>query len=174
MAQQLFSCFIFCTDIPTEKPRHLAHFFHNLGKKLPTYNYLGMQNGRKNISSMILAAKTTATMISENKISKLKKPAPTTNIITLLSVVLRQPIHRDVRHYYCYYCTYQYIVLKRGLNAVSWVVIHTKKGFRHLTFSSPSFVISQLILSVGGTEKKKKRILHMSCQLASCQDELKL
>ena len=169
MAQQLFSCFIFCTDIPTEKPRHLAHFFHNLGKKLPTYNYL---NGRKNISSMILAAKTTATMISENKISKLKKPAPTTNIITLLSVVLRQPIHRDVRHYYC---TYQYIVLKRGLNAVSWVVIHTKKGFRHLTFSSPSFVISQLILSVGGTEKKKKRrILHMSCQLASCQDELKL
>ena len=38
-----------------------------------------------------------------------------------------------------------------------------KKGFRHLTFSSPSFVISQLILSVGGTEKKKKRILHMSC-----------
>ena len=44
-----------------------------------------------------------------------------------------------------------------------------KKGFRHLTFSSPSFVISQLILSVGGTEK---RILHMSC--ASCHDELKL
>ena len=38
---------------------------------------------------MILAAKTTATMISENKISKLKKPALTTNIITLLSVVLR-------------------------------------------------------------------------------------
>ena len=47
MAQQLFSCFIFCTDIPTEKPRHLAHFFHNLGKKLPTYNYLN-DSGSKN------------------------------------------------------------------------------------------------------------------------------
>ena len=40
-------------------------------------------------------------------------------------------------------------VLKRGLNAVSWVVSHTKKGFRHLTFSSPSFVMAQLILPVG-------------------------
>ena len=135
MAQQPFSCKVvnFFAQIYKQRNQDFQLiFFHNLGKKLPTYNYLGMQNGRKNISSMILAAKTTATMISENKISKLKKPAPTTNIITLLSVVLRQPIHRDVRHYYCYHCTYQYIVLKRGLNAVSWVVIHTKKGFQTL------------------------------------------